>query len=381
MKIIIACHTYYPDKNGVQLVTQYIAEGLAIRNDVLIISETREGTVQEEKYHNVSIKRINVKLCRHKFWGEKRKFFNLIQSFKPDVLVCVCTQSWPFDWTKGALKKLHCKTVLYTHGFSAYKKHYPLIFDLCNLHLRAFESHLYWKVYYYNAFKYMRKYDLITYLSKANSSYLYAKEHYLSNGMILENAVEDKVFSSSSLKNIDKNKELQYIYIANYDDNKNHKMVLQAFAAAKIPEAKLVLIGGQKNLFYAQLVAMKDEYELENVEIRYGRSRNEIYGYFAQSDVFVCGSKHEEYPIMLCEAAAAGLAIISTDIGHVRYMPGSIVVTDLKEMKEAIKYLNSNKEERFIRGEKLYDYAEKHYRIQDKVKRFEDKLMELTEGK
>lgn len=43
MKIVFAVHTYYPERNGVQAVTQYLAEGLARRqHDVLIITEKKD---------------------------------------------------------------------------------------------------------------------------------------------------------------------------------------------------------------------------------------------------------------------------------------------------------------------------------------------------
>ena len=43
MKIVFAVHTYYPERNGVQAVTQYLAEGLARRqHDVLVITEKKE---------------------------------------------------------------------------------------------------------------------------------------------------------------------------------------------------------------------------------------------------------------------------------------------------------------------------------------------------
>lgn len=49
MKILISVHTYYPDKNGVQMVTQYIAEGLAKKHEVKVITELKK-IILEKKY-------------------------------------------------------------------------------------------------------------------------------------------------------------------------------------------------------------------------------------------------------------------------------------------------------------------------------------------
>ena len=43
MRILIAVHTYWPDNNGVQMVTQYIAEGLAKSNEVMVVTELKDG--------------------------------------------------------------------------------------------------------------------------------------------------------------------------------------------------------------------------------------------------------------------------------------------------------------------------------------------------
>ena len=39
MKIVFTVHTYYPNKDGVQYVTQYLAEGLAkLGHDITVIT-------------------------------------------------------------------------------------------------------------------------------------------------------------------------------------------------------------------------------------------------------------------------------------------------------------------------------------------------------
>lgn len=71
MRILIAVHTYYPDKNGVQIVTEYIAEGLAKHNDVLVVTNMKEGYKRSENFKNVNIKRLNIKKYNNFLWREK----------------------------------------------------------------------------------------------------------------------------------------------------------------------------------------------------------------------------------------------------------------------------------------------------------------------
>ena len=87
MKILISVHTYYPDKNGVQMVTQYIAEGLAKKHEVKVITELKENYLRKEIYNNVSIERIKINSFDGKFTGEKNKYLSFIKDYNPKVLI------------------------------------------------------------------------------------------------------------------------------------------------------------------------------------------------------------------------------------------------------------------------------------------------------
>lgn len=378
MKILLAVHTYYPDHNGVQMVTQYIAEGLAKNNDVKVITELKPGYQKNEIYNAVEIFRISVSNRNFRFYGQKKEYIKKITQCDPDILICVCTQSWTFDWLCEVLEKLKCKKVLYTHGFSALLKQYPILQDLKKGRIRAFNYHWYWKNYYLRASEYMKKFDMITHLSKDNISYWYAMKNGIQNNIIMENAVEDSFFVTKKEHN---NDEISFIYIANFDENKNQKMVFNAFVKANISKAKLSLIGGRENTYCRELINMCKNEKKRNpdlkVEVLVGISREKIYEIYASADIFLCGSKKEQYPIMLCEAAASRLAIISTPVGHAETLPGIIIVNSEQDMAEQIGYLANNPQEVKIRGEKLGSYAEHNYRIEGKVQLLEEKLKML----
>ena len=384
MRILIAVHTYYPDKNGVQAVTQYIAEGLAKTHEVLVVTELEESRTTAEKKNNVKIERIKIHKKGYKFKGEKKKFFKIIDNYVPDVLISVCTQSWPFDWLWEIIDQLQCKKILYTHGYSGLQKHYPIGYDITHLKLRAFRYHLHWMLYYHNAYKYIKKYDLVTYLSPNNNSFWYAQKYGLQNGAILSNAVEDIFFQRSSLDRIEEGKTdniTRYIYVANFDNNKNQKSILRAFLKAALKNAELIFIGSSANEYYTELL---QEYEEKGKRTESGRvlfltglQRQETAEQLRLSDVFVCGSRHEQYPLMLCEAAAKGLPIISTNVGHAAEMDGCIVVENMEEMTDKMKFLYERPEERLKRGKLLREYALEHYQIRDKVAWLEKKISEL----
>lgn len=49
MKIVFTVHTYYPEKNGVQVVTEYLAEGLAKKgHDIHVITSLVSGEKKKQ---------------------------------------------------------------------------------------------------------------------------------------------------------------------------------------------------------------------------------------------------------------------------------------------------------------------------------------------
>lgn len=381
MKILFAVHTYYPDKNGVQMVTEYIAEGVAKQHDVEMlvgISASKKESIgrypKYEEHNGVKIHRIHAELSNnHIFIGDKKEYISQIHREDIDMLVVICTQSWPFDWIIPELDRIRCKKVLYSHGFSAYRDQYPLVQDVLGGHFNAFRDHLYWKHYYKECYKHLQRFDLVTYLSKSSSSYKYSLEHNLLNGVLLGNAVEESMFDNCSLEHIDESVEgMKYIYIANYDANKNHMMLLHAFYEAAGYADTLTMIGSMGSDFYDALVKenniLSNDGEDTRVKILFGVDRQGIREALEYSDVFVCTSLHEEFPLMLCEAAAKGLGIISSDVGNASEFDGIVTFSDYNGLCSAIK--SYTYETRIVSGRKLRKYAEQNFRIDDKVKVF-----------
>lgn len=387
MKVVFAVHTYYPAHNGVQAVTQYIAEGIAQRHQVSVITEKKEGLMLQETYRGVLIHRIHVELKHNRFYGDKKAFFRIVEEEQPDVLVCVCTQSWPYDWTCRMRKGIMCKKILYTHGYTAYMEHYPIWHDLFHLRLRAFLYHMYWKNYYKNVYKYISHYDRVVYLSRKNIAARYADRHGLTNGIIMENAVEDSFFENCILEDdvhFKADRMVHFIYVANYDDNKNQMELLDLFAMADIPGSILTMIGSRDNEYYHQVCQSYLKKRIQNpslqIHILFGLTRDQIREKLSEGDVFLCVSKHEEYPVMLCEAAAKGLAIISKDVGHASEMQGCIVAKTSKEFVSQMQRLQRDAQLRKTLGMQLRAYAQEHCRIGDKVKQFEELLYEVKQS-
>lgn len=108
-----------------------------------------------------------------------------------------------------------------------------------------------------------------------------------------------------------------FITVGRLSAVKNQQMMLRAFAAflAKGYEAKLLILG--KGEEEENLKALATELGIcDQVEF-IGYVPN-VEGYLVRSDVFLMSSRYEAQPLSILEAMAAGLPVISTDVGGVR---------------------------------------------------------------
>jgi len=81
---------------------------------------------------------------------------------------------------------------------------------------------------------------------------------------------------------------------------------------AEVPTAKVLVVG--KDYWYAKLFARLLSRKLP-VEYRYGLPREEVYRMYGKGKVLVLPSEIEATPLVIAEAAAAGIPAIVSDVG------------------------------------------------------------------
>lgn len=391
MKIMFLTASYWPAQNGVSVVTQYLAEGLARKHQVCVVA-TRKEYAESEEHEKVKINRImaqrSIWLCT--FQGEKKKARDYILEFQPDVLIVVGIQSWCYDWFKGELNRLPGKKMLMTHGASCLKEYNvwskvkqirlrrQILADLLDVNYER-----YWKKYKKDLPKGMKRFDVVSYLCEGEALYQYAKRAGLQNSMILENATQDFFFGRKAYLP-DGDKEIVFINVSTYEELKNQKMILRAYGKMAFSGTRLILIGSRKNAYYRELVEMKRELEgsdtfAGNIDIYVGIEREQVLQLYRNADIYVSASSWETMSISLCEAAAGGLLILSTDVGHASQIPGAQLFETEEELRGLMLDACRDAEKRRTRGKLSYEYAEDHYRIQKKVEMLERKLLAMCD--
>ncbi len=108
-----------------------------------------------------------------------------------------------------------------------------------------------------------------------------------------------------------------FINVARQDENKNQAAIIRCFAQLHKghPDTRLILLGDGP--CHDKLCGLRDELGLKNV-IELPGSKSNVADYYARADVYVQASHREAMPMSVLEAMAAGLPIISTDVGGMR---------------------------------------------------------------
>lgn len=390
MKIMFLASSYWPAQDGVSQVTQYLAEGLAKKHEVFVIA-TRKNYSEAEERNHVRIMRIYAKRNRIfcQYQGERKRVKESIQRYQPDVLIIVNIQHWGFDWFKRKLDQLPGKKMLMTHG-STILREYDVWKKVREVRLRrqiladlaAVNIERYWKNYKETLPQDMARFDLVSYLFEGDDLCEYMRKAGLRNGMILENATEAFFFERKAYL-VDEKKEVVFINVSTYEERKNQKMILRAYRDANLQGSRLVLIGSSKTPYYQELADMKAEMEREgfrgHVDLWAGITRDKVLEIYQTADIYVSASSWEAMSISICEAAAAGLLILSTDVGHVSKIPGVMLFQGEKELGELMDKGYHNPDLRREKGRLVNAYAEENYRTQKKVDQLENALIKLTQ--
>lgn len=108
-----------------------------------------------------------------------------------------------------------------------------------------------------------------------------------------------------------------FINVARQDENKNQVAIIRCFKRILLeyPNAKLFLIGDGP--CHDNLIKIATELGILNSVVIPGLCSTPE-DYYANADVYVQSSHREAMPLSILEALAAGLPIVSTDVGGIR---------------------------------------------------------------
>jgi N-acetylgalactosamine-N,N'-diacetylbacillosaminyl-diphospho-undecaprenol 4-alpha-N-acetylgalactosaminyltransferase len=127
------------------------------------------------------------------------------------------------------------------------------------------------------------------------------------------------IFNPVDLEEINKHKKMAvdfdfsrftFISIGRLDQGKNHKLMIKGFSRLKNKNTQLIIIGD--GTLKSDLEQYIKKLNLENRVYLAGYMANP-YSWLHRSDCFVLASNYESFGIVLIEALACNLPVISTD--------------------------------------------------------------------
>ncbi|MFQ6761233.1 hypothetical protein [Limosilactobacillus reuteri] len=180
MKILITVNTYYPNKDGVEFVTKYLAEGLASINNnsvEVLTSYANNGDNQNEVINKVKIKRFNIFTSHTIHHGEKDRYIKYVinNQEKFDVLINVGTQTAFTDWLLPYLKEITLPKILYIHSIWDFNYH-KWDFNSLNSFLSKSWANVRWKLYYNKWSTAFKNYNAVIQLHKMDYSCTFFKK-------------------------------------------------------------------------------------------------------------------------------------------------------------------------------------------------------------
>lgn len=103
-------------------------------------------------------------------------------------------------------------------------------------------------------------------------------------------------------------------HVANMYARKAQDQLLQAFSLTKrsVPNSKLLMVGSGP--LYTELRSLAKSLHIDD-DVVFAGVRDDVPDLLAASDVFALSSHHEGLPITILEAMAAGLPVVTTDVG------------------------------------------------------------------
>lgn len=175
------------------------------------------------------------------------------------------------------------------------------------------------------------------------------------------NPVEVKKFCTDR-RRVSK-KEVVFIDVARFMKQKNHALLLNAFADAqkRVNGIQLWLVGDgelrQDLEKQVKMLGIRDR-------VCFTGNVSNVRDYLADADVFVMSSDYEGLPLSVLEAMASGLPVISTDVGGVADIvtDNGILVPprDKKALTDAIVELATNEKKRWQLGKSSYENSKKY---------------------
>lgn len=306
MRLVVACHSYYPAIGGVERFVQGLVEELARRGvDVTVVTRLDPGTAARDERNGVEIVRIPM---RH--WGRfhiPQHYLPTVRALRPDAFHLSGNRVWCADFFLPRADSLSCARVMTGHGFYQYEMHRRL-----------------WDRWYFQRYLPRRIRHLELYTADTG----HERDQLASWGVdpsqlsIIPAAVSLAEFAPART-NLDRVRQtwglkapLVGMYVGGFYENKRVDRLVRAVAASR-GRWGLVAVGRDLpgTRFDRATIARLSAEAPAEVVLRDVVPREEVLDGLAACDAVLLGSSYEGFGILLLEAMAMGRPFVAFRTG------------------------------------------------------------------
>lgn len=340
MRLLFACELYHPSVGGVQEVLRQVAMRLVERGHEVTVATSRLAQRRSRNIDGVRIEEFAASgnLVRG-MTGETDAYREFVLAGDYDLFMVKAAQQWTFDALFPVLERVTKPKVFVPCGFSglyepAYADYFRRMPDL------------------------MRQFDRLIFYASDYRDINMAREHGLANFAVLPNGASEREFEVAPDRGFRQRHGIPedafvILTVGNLSGLKGHRELAEAFDLASLPAerpAVLILNGNPSPessgaraalsrrlrpiLLRAglgsvlQALGFSTAPRLQDLVARINRAapgrrallvdlpRRELVQAYLNSDLFVFASNIEYSPLVLFEAAAAGLPFLSVPVGN-----------------------------------------------------------------
>jgi glycosyltransferase involved in cell wall biosynthesis len=256
----------------------------------------------------------------------------LLESFKPNVVLC---ESWQNSMSENFIDlcyKLEIKTAVLSHGISIH----PFTFSPKNL-LRSLRWFLYW-LKFHSVIKKIHVITCLSFENKSNRFYdakiaaeLGKKVVYLTNTPLN--------YSGNYVQYEMRNRNI--LIIGYFSDIKNQIKALKIANQLQDENFNFIFIGNKVGYYFNKCLRFASHHKLKNVQFLTDQECS-ISEEISRSFAVMSTSSTEVLPLTLLEAMASGTPFLSTNVGAVCELPGGILCSPTSNFVAELKHLSVN---------------------------------------
>ena len=370
MKLLFVAGSYAPYVDGVAEVIKQISEGLVQRgHDVTVFTAPHPLRNSDSILNGVYVKSFKIRGNKvFGITGETSQFKQALINTENDILMNYAAQWWGTDITLDLSKNLQLIKTFNPCGYSA---------------LSFLPSRILYRNYFRSLPHYLNNYDRQIYHSAIYQDKLFGDKLGLTRYSIIPNGASEKEFEQCKIdfrETYNINTKYIIITVGNHHKFKGHKFVINAHKYLDRSDTTLLIIGNKIDSIYRDCSNECNKHAKNSkglIRVLSELPRNHIISALLASNIFVFGSRVECSPLVAFEAMAAKLPIISTDVGNVRELEGSIIVRSPLEMANMINTLLNNEIKRDELGALAYDGWKSKYTWEKIVNKYESTFINL----